>query len=708
MQTNGPLSIPSTSGTGAVFPSSTEVKKASPVTTKTESVAVEQLETGDTTSTAANLQSKDIKAPPAGMFESIRRFFNRRFSPITDTKQQQAQDIRVLIGRVEIELAKLTRETKKAQYAEKNFSGKTPNKDSIKATTDHLTKSRQLLKKASDHLTALKKEEDSAQQLAADHSVFEDLPVRIQLLEENVRYLEARVEVLEHLLNLEVSLEAYHPDKTWDQFVEIQEQRKELTYSLKDLIESNPALQRDVEAQAYLSKAKWRADDVHEVMHLIFPGLRTQLERLFDNALNAQKTRLNNLEGQVKDLNQLLAKHEKQSNQIYYLEKAIHGTSFLRKFSRLWYGKMNLRQQLQELKKEQKKTYEEIEVKGQFNSEELDWVKIIGKVNPKRRELRRNVEIVRHHIKKLETTQNLSDHMTELLHNLEIRHKLNVKNASEEYVNFDKLDERITSNFKELAGDIKDLKFRQGVLPPDFTKMDLVDQLKILVSASAPMFKERNRMIFKLIEEEDLHANLNEIIKKEYIEDDEESELETGSDTSSEASDSPLASPRHTSNDDEEEHIVSAPITPSSSPKTPTKSALQTSVAPPPPPPPPVVKQTTPPPPPPAAPSQNTANPGAQTPALTKTPSQPADLLAQIQNGLKLKAAANDAKEGSLCDQLLAKMRKGELKYHNIPKGDLDQLSHLDILALKMEEQRLAMNGNDGNDNDSADDNWDD
>src|SRR5205085_10871793 len=121
---------------------------------------------------------------------------------------------------------------------------------------------RELLKKTQEHLQNLNDEESTAQELAEKHTTFDDLPGRIQKLEENVHYLEARIEVLQKILDLEVVMKDYETEKKWDQFINIRDQRKELGQTLRDLIEQNPSLQGEIEAQAYLEKPRLNAADI--------------------------------------------------------------------------------------------------------------------------------------------------------------------------------------------------------------------------------------------------------------------------------------------------------------------------------------------------------------------------------------------------------------------------------------------------------------
>jgi|GEM_PF-4471573 len=451
----------------------------------TQQVATQQLETINRQETPGILQSKSIRTPTdqKGVWNAIKRFCKRHFFMISQSKQQQALDIKTLIGEVEKNLHQISIIAKQTMHREKQLHKRFPSDQSVEIMTTYLNEARQLLKQTKEDIKALKEYESLAVELADQYSTFDPLPLNIQRVEKNVLCLEDEISLTDNLLCLEMAMNDYSHNKTWDQFANVQDQRRDCSEA--------------------------------ESITLSFHSLTSYVKRLFNAALEMQKERLNNLDQQVKDVTSLLSKYRQQSNQIRALETSIYDNSMVGRIYKVFHHENKMRKKREQILDEQAKTYEKILIKGTLDHGERDWLSAVVNINPREQNLKKRVEWMLATIASLEREQRMSVQMNHLLHSLEFRryHPCLTQSLSSRFIHFKGLNHAIKDHIQELAKPIENWQFKEGALPLDFRRMDLLDQLKSLLSASFPALRQRNHMIFKFIDKEKLRKELNLLLE---------------------------------------------------------------------------------------------------------------------------------------------------------------------------------------------------
>jgi len=481
-------------------------------------VAIEQLKeiTGEG-NYSPNLKSKSVVAPPLeeGVWDSIVKFFNRRFSEVTEAEQEEAQKINLMIGKVEQEINKMDQLAKQASLKEQALKGKYPSDQSVDVTATYLTKAQLVLVKAKNHLLALKTKEHSAYQLAEDHAAFDALPGHIQRVEENVNYLEAKLEFIQKLFDLEIAIKDYKPQETWDQFVKVRDQRKSLTETFREMIEKNPAFKENPEAQKYLQLKAWSSDDLYQLGKSIFPGLKSQVERLLDSSVEIHDKRIEKLDNQMGTLKPLFSQYNKLSQRINDLENSIYGNTILSKISRLIHGESKLKEKLQKKKIELAVTYKNINDNAKFKSTEVDWLNGVVKLQPEKLRLLKDINAMQEGLSYLKVRHSVSIDMNKLHRHLEFfrdHNQVVEESFDSNFIDFKKLNAILSSDIQNLAKDMQGWQIQQNKLPSKFAKMDILSQLKVQISVSFPALEPRVASIFRMIEEKALHEELNQAI----------------------------------------------------------------------------------------------------------------------------------------------------------------------------------------------------
>lgn len=498
--------------------SPTAKQKISP---ESQAVIKELKETLDlAASRKAQMHSRSI-APAAsgGAWNSIKTFFNRRFSKITETEKNQAHKINMLIGKVEQDFDELSRLAKKTVNEEKKFYRTPSNEQSVKVNSDYLMEARTILIHARDDLNKLKTEENIALQLAEEHSTFDALPEQIKSLEKKVHLLEAQVVILEKLVDLEIAMKDYHPNEDWDQFIAVEDKKIELMHILKKLCQENPVLKEDAEIQKYyLKKERWDAIEMRELITSRFPGLNKQAERLLNHSIDIQAKRIANMNKKVETLEPLFAQYHSHSKKINNLEYFIHNDSLGARISKTFHifqKRKNLKEEVLQLKAEQAAIYNKITSHAIFNLTELDWLAEIGKFNPKNIGLRRDIENVIQELVQLNLRHKISVQVTELHEHLELYHKHTRPNAKDiKFINLETLKKTIIEDILKLSGDVQNWHFRARArdLPKNFTKTNVLNQLKAVISVFLPTLQQRNEKVFLLIEKLGLNKELNQAV----------------------------------------------------------------------------------------------------------------------------------------------------------------------------------------------------
>lgn len=483
----------------------------SPEKSSTENVALDQLKGiphQEAGRDSAPLKSKSITPPSTSTWSSIKTFFNRRFSTITEPEKKQAQGINLLIGKIEQDVERMSNLARAVATKERKFDP-FPDKQSVEVSSDYLIECDNTLTDARKNLQELKAQESTALQLAEKHSTFDTLPQQIKSLEKSVQYLEVRIAILEKLVDLEITMKNYRSEESWDQFVVTGDKKVELINILKDCLKS-PALKDDPEIQKYLAKQeKWSGADAHELITSQFPGLKKQFERLFHASNIMQTKRITNLDKKIEILKPLFAQYHSYSQSINKLENSIHNESLLGRIYRAFHSSESLEKKVKKLKSEQKEIYQQISKNGTFNPAELDWLAELGKTNPENMKLRKDLEAVSQTLTQLKGRYNISVRMTNLQKNLELYQQVRNK---PEFPDLLELQTTIKMGIQELSENVQNWHVQSSELPKNFTKMDVLNQLKALLSVSFPTLQYRNERIFQLINKLGLHTELNQVI----------------------------------------------------------------------------------------------------------------------------------------------------------------------------------------------------
>ena len=481
-------------------------------------IGAQKLTSAEETQGPPKIQSKSItnNLPEKGSRNPIIRFFNRRFSPITEAEQNQFQTINILVGKAKQALDKAAEYTQRAKYAEKKISGKFPTDESVESSLKYLKDTRKRLDEASTHLSHLEKYELTADRLAEEHSAFDFLPRDIQVLKKNVQVLKNRLEIGEKLLNLETALKNYHPEETWTQLTEVREQTRTLAKILKNFILHHPRLKEDRELQKYINIQNLTGAEMHEIIQNIFPELTNQVERLFDSILEVNKGRIKNLEQQVETLKPLFSIYNEQSRRIDNLEKHLYSESLLNRIYRVFHNKDKLLQQLRDAQAEIKWTHEKIKDEEVFIPEEINWLSKKANLTS----LRRDLEAIRMGISFIDDREKVADQMDRLIFTLRQTSKLLA-------VYDPMMDTLLTKNRGIIKDSIKQIhtttqqmskEINPTKLPIGFEKLDALTQLKSLIPIVFPALVQKTDRLFKHIEQQHMHEELMREIQKTGIE----------------------------------------------------------------------------------------------------------------------------------------------------------------------------------------------
>lgn len=714
---------------------------------RVKDVGIQKLASSETASPREDLGAKSISAerPRTGALQSVVRFFNRRFSPVGIDEQKEADKIKLIIRQLEKDLDESHVLTQKAKLADKKLPDKLPSEQSIQNSFKYISQATESLVTAQKHLQELKTKEGVANELAEKHSSFDSLPQEIRKLENNVHYLEERVEVAQKLLNIEIAMKEYRSDGNWEQFNFILEQRKALNLGLKDLITNSPILKSDSFIQRYVDKPHLTSRDIYEIIQHAFPGLTGQIERLLDYNLEIQKSRVKNLEKKSENLKPLFSKYQDVAKQINKIEKRIADTSIGGQFYRVFNNEEKLKAQLRTAKEELKATYTSIKEQAIFIPEEIVWLQNFVKVNPEFKELAKNIEQIRNNASYLEIREQTTQQMDKVLHLL--RQYRAGKPKEGEQLNAVK-----TEYLKQIKNELQTDVVTLAVILKSFKNInqdnaqDPITRLKTFIPLIFPALEQKTHAIFQLIEKEKLHEELNQALQE--IPSDQEmpqpmlaelSEASIRESGSTELFQRTFIEEEPRSVPLAQTGTVSVPSLPEAELRdTPIPSPLPqtaSTLAPPPPPPPlpeaelsdlpipsPLPQAAPPPPPPPSTQPASTIAPPPKLKQQRPTDSR-ANILEDIRKdqSVRLKKVSTttqseversteeilkDIKDGkikAIYPEVISALEKNKIKLSDIPKGEVEKLDIRENTELQIVARRVSIKDEDTTEEDKED-----
>ncbi len=451
------------------------------------------------------------------IWNKIGQFFNRIFGKISQSEQEQAESIHVLIGSTKQAIDQLSKWTIKATHAERKLAGKFPNADTVAINAGYLKGAREKLTTAKTYLQELKEHESTAIELADRHLTYDALPGQIQKLEKTIAGFERTLEVTNKLLNIEVAMKDYYFQGTWVNFTKIGEERKALVETLKEVLHPTA----ESELQQILKKERLNGEDIHQLLKSAFPDLKGYIERLWDGTLFINDRRIQALGQQEEVLEALYSLYKKECNRISKLEKSIYGNKVIDAAYRFFKGKDYLIQELDKVREGQRETYKEIKKTAKFNHEELSW---LHQKDLYCQKLSIQLKRSRQAISFLDLREKTANQMNILRQELKLYrdnltlHAEKAKQTQEtkvpqDFTQTQKLKDSIHSTLQEIAKEVKNSPFKPDSLPKKFEEMDDVNQLKTLISFSFPKLKYQTNHIFELIEKLKLHEELNQALK---------------------------------------------------------------------------------------------------------------------------------------------------------------------------------------------------
>lgn len=510
--TNTPIS-PSSSGVGHVSPSSSEAAtpvKGSPV----QDIALEKLKAKDVDG-PKNLKSKSV-SPKTKDVGILKKFFNRRFSPITETEQQQAKNIKIQIGHVEQELNKVEVQTRKVDKARQTISEEFPTDESIEMHMNYFDSVPDILEQAKVQLEELIEQEQTANELADEHVSFDDLPVRILELRTKVEHLEAKLELSHALIDVEIAMKDYYLDKSWDNFTKVQDKRAALKEKLQEIFDENDSLTRINDVKQFLGKESWNGSDTYQLIQSAFPSLKGQIERLLNCTLEMNNEKIENLEEKAANLKESISEYHVLSKRINNIEGWLYNDSIFGKIYRIFHSPASLKKRLQQAQNEQQEIYQKIKDNAHISSDELMWLEKVVQLNPEKASLRKDLQRCAQQLPKIRMMQVMSNGMGKIVNQLQIY-------INADFVDLKKHKKIIVDEMQKLAHNVRNQIF----LPEDLTDVKVLDQVQTVIASSYPRLRERTKLLFQLIKEAKLRTELNKAVIAEFAKQPKPLEIDT-------------------------------------------------------------------------------------------------------------------------------------------------------------------------------------
>lgn len=512
--------------------SSQEFSPSSPVINQEErvhSLGTEVLDEPKDVS-SSELSSKLIVPTPVvkkGFVERMKTFFKRRSTPTLE-EQEQANKIIGAKQKLERQVDKIDAYARKMQAEEKRLKG-FPSSDSLGKAATGQAELNKLLASAQSMLDDLESQETTMKGLADAYAWYEHVPAQIESIKEHVTYLQGRAKVSQALIMLERSLVAYgKPEQQpFAQFSSILENKNRLVIVLKEVIGQNSALIEDPEIQKFFKANDLSVQAVYEMISITYPGLKSQVERLFDAISSAKDQRIDLLKAKTTALEHLVTQYSKKANEINELERRLYHPTTMDGIKHPFTKPKDLKKQINRAEKEFKEIYDVLFAKGHFDLQENAWVKELGNKDIAYQALSKNIEAIQQPLSLIEERQQISDETSQILNEFKtyekeartIRKKLNPKlEATQLRIQAQRtFKQEIASRFQKLASTMRLVEKKQTGREIPAESLNGFESLTQLVVTNFPKLENRFKKIAQLIENHSFQTEVASSIQQREV-----------------------------------------------------------------------------------------------------------------------------------------------------------------------------------------------
>lgn len=435
----------------------------------------------------------------ATVWQSITRFFDRRFTAITPDEYKRADEIKKLSSEAKKEIDMAAKAFQMAKNARRKL-GPNASDDSINASKVCLGQARGCLKDAWEHLKALEARYDEACELADKHASFGWFPENIESLEKKICYYEGGVEIGHKLLEFEKTIKNCrdHHDRPEDQ-EKVRLSGEDLYTRIIKNISDNPGV-RDIKTRLSSYQAADLLDsDFHDLLADTYPDLKDQFGRLMEETRQIMSMPAALIRGKVDTALSLTKQYADASKKIDGLQAALKDKPTL-----------SLEKQLKDAKIESTRILDDLRTaSGTFSLEEHEWLAKQSQRSHKIQDLEVLVDAIPVNLEHVELTHNLSNTLGSLIHNLSEYNVVKIlANKPEVLTAKDQLDEAcrkleaaISRDLNELSPQLTKMKeAKKEKLPENFGSLRPTLQFNTLITNAFPSLQVLTRLYSGLIE----------------------------------------------------------------------------------------------------------------------------------------------------------------------------------------------------------------
>jgi hypothetical protein len=389
-------------------------------------------------------------------FQKTKKFFTRFTSTPSGEEIEFAKDFKFDIGRLELAVSKFNSQVLSTKDLEKTYKSADLFETRFNFLSTQQEELQKTLKSAQDQLTKLEEklgspnvddsiEDEStitAYKLADRYTRYDSLPKAVEKLRDSVRHMEQSFKVSKQLLEIDQKMVTYiknlqqvnqnrktnkkfynNSTETWNSFKELGAQIQTLHQGLIQEIRQRHDLKGNSRVQKILQKnaEDFSSQDAHELIKLVYPALAAHSARLFNDAKGLENLRINNLNKQAKTFEFLTSIYYSKAAQINDLENSLYAPSIAEKFIYQFNknSRTSVEKKLDVAESEMKAISQQVQEAGQFNSEELAWLKALARKNKSLKSLDETVNQRIKKAKRLAARDKVSQNLGQIRQNLD-------------------------------------------------------------------------------------------------------------------------------------------------------------------------------------------------------------------------------------------------------------------------------------------------
>jgi hypothetical protein len=492
-------------------------------------LGMETLDDGKDVS-SSELSSKLIAPTPVvkkGVVEIIKIFFKRYATPTLED-QEQANKIIGAKQKLERQLDKIDAFTRKMQVEEKRLKSQFPSLNSLQKAAIQQAEFNQLLANAQSMLDDLESQEATTKSLADAYVWYEHVPTQIESIKEHVSYLQGRAKVSQALIMLERSLVAYGEpgQQPFAQFSSILENKDRLISVIKETIGQNPALTEDSEIQKFLRTDDLSAYATYKVISVAYPGLKGQVERLFDAISSAKDQRIDLLKAKTHALDHLVKQYNSKAAKISELERRLYYPTTMDGIKHFFTTPKDIKREIAQIKLEFEQIHAVFLDKGYFDLQENAWIEKLGRRDPAYQTLSKNVKAIQQHLSLIEERKQFSDKMDRILDDFETYAKEaktikkldpNRKTVQTRIKAQKELKQEIAARFQELVSIMRVVEEKQADQETSTEDLNSFESLKKLAVTRFPKLENRFEKIAQFIKAHSFQTEIEQSIQQREV-----------------------------------------------------------------------------------------------------------------------------------------------------------------------------------------------